>query len=145
MGIELLGSLENPKLRGRLKSLRLLLNYHDDFNMLRGFYTKDKSVAKLTSVVKPKSVANSKSVAKDKYTFENLRFLYVGIYRNTMYGMHNMRKRPRRELDTNHICNIFETLFPSMPQLTDLFIHHYYFTSILPDLEKFVHDNLPQL
>ena len=33
MGIELLGFLENPKLRGRLKSLRLLLNYHNDFNM----------------------------------------------------------------------------------------------------------------
>ena len=32
-----------------------------------------------------------------------------------------------------------------MPQLTDLFIHHYYFTSILPDLGKLVHDNLPQL
>ena len=63
MGIQLLGFLENPILRGRLKSLRLLLNYHNDFNMLRGFYTKDKSVAK------------SKSVAKDKYTFENLCFL----------------------------------------------------------------------
>ena len=133
MGIELLGFLENPMFRGRLKSLCLLLNYHDDYNMLDGFYTKAKSIAK------------SKSVAKDKYTFDNLCFLYVGIYRKTLYGMHNMRKRPRREFNANHICNILETLFPSMPQLTDLYIHHFYFTAILLDLEKLIQDYLPQL
>ena len=133
MAIELLGLLKNPMLSGRLKSLRLLFNYHDDCNMLDGFYTKAKSIAE------------SESVAKDKYTFDNLRFLYVGIYRNTMYDMHDMRKRPCRELGANHICNAFKTLFPRMPQLTDLYIHHYYFTAILPDLEQLVHDKLPQL
>ena len=151
MGIELLGFLENPMLRGRLKSLRLLLNYHDDFNMLDGFYTKAKSIAesesntKFKSVVEQRSAAMSESVGKVRHTFDNLRFLYVGIYRHTLYNSNDSPKRARRELDTNHIFNIFKTLIPRMPQLTDLFIHHYYFTSILTDLEKFVHDNLPQL
>ena len=151
MVIELLGLLENPMLRGRLKSLRLLLNYHDDFNKLRGFYNKDKSIAesesntKFKSVVEHRSAAMSESVGKVRHTFDNLRFLYVGIYRHTLYNSNDSPKRARRELDTNHIVNIFKTLIPRMPQLTDLFIHHYYFTSILTDLEKFVHDNLPQL
>ena len=70
MVIELLGLLENPMLRGRLKSLRLLLSYHDDHNKLGGFYTKAKSIAefelntKYKSVVEPKSVVELKSVAK---------------------------------------------------------------------------------
>ena len=173
MAIKLLGLLENPMLSGRLKSLRLLLNYHDDFNKLGGFYTKAKSIAESESVAEPKSVdksdsavepksvaksdsavakseyvAESKSVGKVKFTFDNLCFLYVGIHGHTplyCYGRIYSPKRSRRDVDANHIFNIFETLFPRMPQLTDLFIHHYYFTSTSPDLGKLVHDNLPQL